>query len=690
MIRLPRTFAGLALLLGAHAPALPAAPAAAPAFQPRDAFSLAWAQDVAISPDGRTLAYVRYTQDIMLDRATTQVWLVELASGRQWPLGAAGSRSPHWSPDGTRLAYLAGQGEQPAQLQVRDIAGGATRELTSGAETPGDLSWSPQGDRIAFSRFVPDPEPARPALTPVARPDGARWAAPVRIVERADYRADGEGLRRAGRQRLFVVDAGGGQARQLSSGDFDDRGPLAWSPDGRRLAFASNHAADRDRDLYETEIFSLDLQSGALVQLTHRRGPDSAPAFSPDGRLIAFVGYDDRIQGHQNRQLSVMDADGGHMRVLSADLDRDVDLPAWSADGRALYFSYVDQGSARIARTTLDGHRRVLASGPKSGELDRPNGDGSGYSLARDGTLAFAGNPGPLPPEVMVVGRDGRARVLTALNHVLFAGRTLAALRPLPVASSADGRPIGAWMLTPPGYVPGRRYPTILEIHGGPYSAYGPAWSTAYQLYAQAGYVVVYGNPRGSTSYGEAFANLIHYDFPSRDYDDLMSIVDAAIAAGVADPDNLFVTGGSGGGLLTAWIVGSTDRFRAAVSQKPVINWSSELLTTDLYAFMSKYWFRAMPWDDPDTYWRQSPLSRVGRIATPTAVIVGEDDARTPPAEGEQLYNALTLRGVPTLMVRVPDASHGSLADRPSQFIAQIAATLDWFGRYRQPPPATR
>jgi dipeptidyl aminopeptidase/acylaminoacyl peptidase len=288
---------------------------------------------------------------------------------------------------------------------------------------------------------------------------------------------------------------------------------------------------------------------------------------------------------------------------------------------------------------------------------------------------------------VGVVKAGGTAKRLTALNADLFAGKTLANVEHMSVASSYDKRPIDAWVMTPPGFDPSRKYPMILEIHGGPFSAYGPNFASELQLYASAGYVVVYANPRGSTSYGDEFANLINDNYPSQDYDDLMSVVDAAIAKGSVDPQHLDVTGGSGGGLLTAWIVGKTHRFRAAVSQKPVIDWTSEVLTTDGYPDMTRYWFGKTPWEDPMGYWKRSPLSLVGNVTTPTALMVGEEDHRTPPSEAEQEFDALQLRGVPTALIRGPGASHEALAERPSQEAAEAAAILAWFGRYRTDRP---
>ena len=331
---------------------------------------------------------------------------------------------------------------------------------------------------------------------------------------------------------------------------------------------------------------------------------------------------------------------------------------------------------------TLDGRVEPVVSGLGGGSLDRPY-TGSEFTVAADGTLAFTSGAPDSPPDVSILGA-GRTRRLTQLNAGLFADKTLGAVAPLAVTSSFDRRPVDAWLVTPPNLDRTRKYPLVLEIHGGPYASYGPLFSTDDQLYAAAGYVVLYANPRGSTSYGEEFANFIHHDYPSHDYDDLMSAVDAAIALGFVDPDELFVTGGSGGGVLTAWIVGKTRRFRAAATQKPVINWTSLVLTTDEYLYMPKYWFAKPPWEDPDDYWKHSPLSLVGSVTTPTLVVVGEHDYRTPVSDSEQYYQALQLRGVPTALVKVPGASHGGLTARPSQSAAKASAILAWFERYRK------
>ena len=599
--------------------------------------------------------------------------------------GPGTASQPHWSPTGDRLAYVATpEGGQP-QLYVRWMANGETARITGLPEAPSAIAWSPDGRQIAYSMFVPDDAPRLGAPQP--RPEGARWADDLQVIDTVVYRFDGGGYLQAGYDQIFVVAADGGAPRQLSYGPYGDSGPLSWTPDGRTILFSANRHENWQRDPANTEVYALDVATSRITPLTSRNGPDGEPAASPDGRLIAYTGYDDHERSYENNLLYVMNADGSGARALTASLDRSVSNPVWAADGRSIYVQYDDRGRTRVARVGLDGTVRNIAEGLTGTEFDRPYTGGS-FSVARDGTLAISAGDGNRPPDVAVV-RGGNVRRLTSLNSELLSARRLGEVRHIDVASSVDQRPIDAWLTLPPDYVAGRRYPLILEIHGGPFSAYGPSFSTDDQLYAAAGYVVLSTNPRGSTSYGAEFANLIHHAYPGQDYDDLMSAVDAAIAQGFADPDHLYVTGGSGGGVLTAWIVGKTNRFRAAASQKPVIDWASFVLTSDFTPFFSRYWFGHYPWEDPQGYWARSPLSLAGNIQTPTLVVVGTEDHRTPPSEAEQLYTALQLRGVPTTLVRVPGASHGGLAARPSQSGAKANAILEWFHRYHEGAPRT-
>jgi acylaminoacyl-peptidase len=374
-----------------------------------------------------------------------------------------------------------------------------------------------------------------------------------------------------------------------------------------------------------------------------------------------------------------MKRDSGEIRELAADLDRDVQQPTWSRDSRRIYFAYDDQGTTRVAETDLSGRVTKLVDDLGGEAWSRPYGGGS-FTVARDGTIAYSANDAYGPAEVGLLD-DGKARRLTSLNEELLGQRELGRVEEIRSTTAADGRAVQSWLIRPPGYDPAKKYPLILEIHGGPFANYGPRFGAELQLYAAAGYNVLFSNPRGSTGYGEEFGNLIHHAYPGRDFDDLMGAVDAAIASGGVDPERLFVTGGSGGGVLTAWIVGTTERFKAAAVQKPVINWASFVLTADLPNFFYKYWFASPPWEDYEAYWLRSPLSRVGNVKTPTMVVTGEQDFRTPIPESEQFYQALKIRGVDTMLVRVPGASH-SLDARPSQLAARVAYILAWFRKY--------
>lgn len=680
----------IAALLAAVSLAGPAgaAPATGPTrtFTGADLFGLEWASDPQISPDGRTIAYVRRSNDVMTDRARSTIWLVDVASGQQRPLlaGSGSYSSPRWSPDGTRLAYVASDGASP-QLYVRWMASGESARVTGLPDSPGALAWSPDGRRIAYSMFVPD-DGATLGKAP-AKPDGAKWADPLQVITAVTYRADGAGYLKPGYDQIFWVTADGGAPTQLTFGATNAGGLVSWTPDSRSVLFSANLSKNWEREPANSEIYRLGIDGGAPVALTNRVGPDGSPVVSPDGRHIAYVGFDDRRVGYQNMQLSVMNLDGSDKRVLTSALDRSVASPIWSADSRAVFVQVEDRGTNKVERVGLDGSVREIATGLTGSELDRPYAGGD-FSVARNGAVAVTVGDPLHPSDVGLVSGSG-VRHLTRLNENL-AAKAMAQVQKLPVTSNVDQRPIDAWMVTPPGFDPARKYPLILEIHGGPFSAYGPSFSTDDQLYAAAGYIVLYSNPRGSTSYGEAFANLIDKAYPGHDYDDLMSAVDAAIATGHVDPNNLFVTGGSGGGVLTAWIVGKTDRFRAAATQKPVIDWASFALTSDGAAYYSPYWFAKKPWEDPMGYWQRSPLSLVGNVKTPTLVVVGSEDYRTPDSEAEQYYTALQLRGVPTAFVKVPGASHGGIAARPSQAAAKTSAILAWFDRYRtdRAPPA--
>ncbi|ODS94286.1 MAG: acyl-peptide hydrolase [Erythrobacter sp. SCN 62-14] len=656
-------------------------------FTAQDLFALSAASDPQISRDGRTIAYVRRSHDIMTDRARSSIWLIDTRSGTETPLaGGADSEAfaPRWSPDGTRIAYISTAGGR-AQLWVTWLASGAAAQLTGLPASPSSITWSPDGQSIAYTMLVPGDKPKLGAAE-LTKPEGAQWAEPLEIYDLLAYRTDSAGYLKPGFEKIFLISATGGAPRQLTFGDYHDRGPLSFSADGRRLYFSANRRSDWQTDPLESEIHAVDITSGAVATLTERQGPDAAPLVSPDGRLIAYLGYDDRGRAYENAQVYVMNPDGSGRRSLTANWDFSASQLQWDASSRALYAQYDVRGETRVARIGLDGSVRDVARGLTGGGLDRPYTGGS-FSVADNGAIAFTGGEPTFPAEVELTNGTATRR-LTNLNAALRDTKTMGEVRKITAPSSHDGLMIDGWLTLPPDYKEGTRVPLILEIHGGPFAAYGPHFASDNQLYASAGYAVLSANPRGSTSYGAAFANQIDKAYPSQDYDDLISIVDAAIAQGIADPDALFVTGGSGGGVLTSWIVGKTDRFKAAATQKPVINWTTQVLTADNPAFFGRYWLGAQPWEAPELYWRQSPLSLVGNVTTPTLVVVGSNDFRTPVSEAEQYYTALRLRGVPTKFIKVPSASHGGIAARPSQSAAKAAAILAWFDQYRPSPAA--
>jgi len=375
-----------------------------------------------------------------------------------------------------------------------------------------------------------------------------------------------------------------------------------------------------------------------------------------------------------------MRRDGSDSRVLTAGLDRSVSSPVWASDASGLYFQYDDKGNTRVGFVGLDGAVEELAR-DLGAVYARPYGGGS-FSVADDGAFALNQTTPDNPGDVAVGRRGGEVRQITALNEDLLAHRTPGEVEEIWWESSFDAAPIQGWFVSPPGCDPTRKNPFILEIHGGPVATYEDRFSSEMQLMAAAGYVVLYANHRGSTSYGEEFGDLLYRNYPGQDYDDLISGVDAVLARGYVDEDNLFVTGGSAGGIMTAWIVGKTDRFRAAVSQKPVINWISKTLTADNWYGYYESRYEGLPWEDPEPYWKFSPLSLAGNVTTPTMIITGTGDLRTPLSESYQLFHVLKFRGVDTAVIRLPGAPH-FMGRRPSQLIAKVANIVAWFDRYR-------
>ncbi|WP_432200837.1 prolyl oligopeptidase family serine peptidase [Erythrobacter sp. W53] len=648
-------------------------------FSAEDVFELEWADDPQISPDGKQAVYLRRSNDIMIDRTVSHVWLVDMDGAGHEPLLAdSGSyRSPRWSPDGTRIAYMQSASGRTG-VYVHYLSSGRTALLGTFEESPSNLTWSPNGEMLAFSmavaaegeRLVSAPKP----------PEGAKWAKKPRVIDRARYRTNGAGFVDLAYDHVFVMPAEGGTARQLTAGDFNHGGSLSFTPDGKQILFSANRQEGWELQSREADVFSVGVETGELRQLTTAPGVEASPKVSPDGRLIAYLGTSNAREPFLPTNVFAMDRSGRNVRNLTDGLDRRTGNLQWLSS-REIAYTFQNRGENNIGVVTTSGNRRVAVEGIGGTTIGRPYVSGT-YDAGEGGELVYT-KGGATRPADLFSYKSGRTRQLTSLNEDLLAHRDLGELRSFTYSSSLDGLEIDGWIITPPGYQEGETYPLIIEIHGGPHLAYGPHFSAELQRMAAAGYVVIYDNHRGSIGYGSEFANLLKYKYSSPDdFADHMSAVDWAIANGFADGENLFIAGGSAGGIAAAYAVGLTNRFNAAVAAKPVINWVSKVLTADSYIGQIANQFPGPPWEHLEHYWERSPLSLVGNVETPTMLITGENDYRTPISETEQFYQALQLREVPSVMVRIPDTNHG-IASRPSLLNAKTDYTLAWFEKYR-------
>lgn len=645
-----------------------------------DIFNMEFVSDPQISPDGSKIIYVRNFKDIMTDKNLSNLWIVNFDGSQNRPLttGNQNDLSPRWSHDGNKIVFKSNMQDDKMKLFMMWMDTKEYVALTNTTASPGGVSWSHDDNHLAFTMFVPKKTESIIKLPP--KPEGAKWNKPPVYIDEMNYRGDGKGYYKSGNQQLFILSTDGGTPQQLTFSEYDHGTPI-WSKDNRKLYFSANLHENHEFEPRNSEIQELTLVNNSIKALTNRLGPDNGPALSPDGKFIAYTGFDDKYQGYQLTQLYIMNADGTNSKMVSGNFDRNIQSIKWSHDGKGLYFQYNDKGDTKIGYITTAGKASQISENLGGLSLGRPYNAAS-YSVSNNNKFAYTLG-GTEHPADLGTSYKGNNQRITKLNDDLFSYRNVAEVEELWWESSFDQRKIQGWLVKPPNYDPSKKYPLILEIHGGPFTSYGSVFSAEIQLYAAQGYLVLYTNPRGSTSYGEEFGNLIHHDYPNHDYDDLMSGVDEVIKKGIVDEDNMFVTGGSGGGVLTAWIVGKTDRFAAAVVAKPVINWYSFVLYADGVGFFYKYWFPNKPWEDPTSYLKRSPLSYVGNISTPTMLLTGEEDYRTPIAESEQFYAALKLEKVETAMVRIPGASHG-IANKPSNLIAKIASVLAWFEKYKK------
>ncbi|WP_202941113.1 alpha/beta hydrolase family protein [Alteromonas macleodii] len=645
-------------------------------FKSEDIFNLEYVSEVQVLPNGKYVAYVRRSNDIMSDSSRANVWLASVDGKSHRPLLSSKKSyySIRWSPDGSRLAYLSNEEGKP-QLYVRWMDTGQTALVTNVTSNPSNITWSPDGKHIAFTMSVDAKEKPLDIKMP-KKPDGAKWSPSFQYITKARYQADGRGILEPAYTHIFIVPADGGTARQLTSGNYHHNGRLSFSPDSDKIYFSANRSDNWEYEPVEGDIFSVDMM-GHIAQLTNDKGLESSPVVSPDGKHIAYARRDDEKVMYKNSYLYVMKSDGTDAQNLTKDIDNSVSNFHWK-DNKHVYFQQSVRGLAQVDVVSLSGSVKAVAKGLGGTTLGRPYVFGTYHAV--DDVVAYTKGRTDRPADLYVTTRNERQ--LTSLNEDVLGHKQLGEVKEIVYPSSIDGEEIQGWYILPPNYDSSKTYPLILEIHGGPNLAYGPVFTAELQRMAAEGYVVFYDNHRGSTGYGERFALLLQGKYSSEyDFSDHMSGVDALIEKGIADPERLFITGGSAGGIASAYAIGLTNRFKAAVVAKPVINWLSKVLTADSGLYQIPFQFPGKPWDNVEHYWKRSPLSLVGNVTTPTMLITGVEDKRTPMSETEQFYQALKIQKVDSVLVKVPGSPHG-IASKPSRMIGKVENILAWFKKY--------
>jgi len=636
-----------------------------------------------LSPDGSQIIYSRRVVNKLEDKFESALWIMNADGSKNRFLATGGN--PIWSPDGTRIAYLAEGKPSGTQIFVRYMdAEGATSQITTVSDAPADIRWSPDGKWIGFSGVVPKTENWRIDL-PEA-PKGAKWTPTPRIVQSLHFRQDRRGYVDPGYRHLFIVPADGGTPRQITHGDWnlgarfdglDGAVGWDWMPDGKTIIADGLADSTSDRNYRNANLYAIDVNAGTMRRLTPTDGLWSSPVVSPDGKRIAYSGYTQVKDSYHTAELYVMNADGSGAKKMSGDLDRDVGDVTWAADGSGLYFTIADSGTSNVYFAPNAGAARPVTTGTHAI---------SGFSMSKNGKMVALRSSYQTPADVVRIGltRPGGAAELTQLTRVnddVLARVKLGTVERVRYTSTGNTT-VDGWVVKPPGFDASKKYPLIMEIHGGPHGAYGVGFNYQFQNFAANNYVVLYTNPRGSTGYGSAFGNAIMHAYPSVDYEDLMAGVNAVVAKGYVDTTRMYVGGCSGGGVLSSWVIGHTNRFAAAAVRCPVIDWLSFAGQTDV-PFFTYNFFDAPFWEKPEQWLKQSPLMYVGNVTTPTVVMTGVLDMRTPMPQSEEFYEALKMRGVPAALIRFEGEFHGT-GSKPSNFMRTQLYMMSWYNRWRR------
>ena len=649
---------------------------------PEDLTRVLFVTDPQLSPDGRRIAFVVTSLSDERDEYLSNIWVVDAAGGapRRFTAGPRRDTEPRWSPDGTRLAFLSERAlKDKLQLYVMPADGGEPTKLTALENGVGGVAWSPDGSRLAFV------SPVGGQREPESEEE-KRKSRPARVITSVKYRFNGEGFVYDRRPHVFVASTDGSAPLQLTDGDFIDADPV-WSPEGESIVFASARHAERDDD-DASDLWRVLAKGGAPQRLTETSGPVMLPAFSPDGRSIAYFTRPGRNAYGRNVELFVVPAGGGAAACLTSALDRSCGplhvRPLWLPDGRSVVVAAEDRGDVglwRVAISSSEPPARIVG-----GERAL-----NGFSASADGRmLAFAASSPVAPAEVFACRADGSdERRLTELNRAWT--ETVALSTPERFRFTRASFELDVWVMRPAGFVAGRRYPTLLNVHGGPHAQYGHNFFDEFQVYAGAGYAVVYTNPRGSQGYGEAFAQAVVGDWGGGDYADVMAALDEALVRHpFIDPERLGVLGGSYGGFLTSWTVGHTTRFKAACSERAVNCQYTMFGTSDIGSSFNVVELGGpLPWEDMARYIERSPLTYAKDIVTPLLIIHSEDDLRCPIEQGEQLFVALKKLRREVRFVRFPGENHEmSRSGRPRHRLERFRHILDWFAAHLGKTPA--
>ena len=652
------------------------------AFDYMDVFDLEYASNPKISPNGKSIVYERHSYDIMIDKKVNELWIVDEKGENHRKLSSlqANESKASWSYDGKRIAFVAST-EEGNEIFIYWLDKGSLNQLTQLESSPSSITWSPDDSTLAFSMFEATKAPN--IIKALKKPTGANWAESPRLTTRLKHEADGKGYLKDGFHHIYTINSNGGPVRKMTSGDYNHRGQISWTKDNKEIVFSANRDIFWEYQFVNSNIYKVNVNSKEITQISANNGPEKKPVVSPDGRKIAYLSFDDKVRTYQVMNVLVMNVDGSQKENWTSTFDRSITDIKWRKNSKGLFITYDDKGNTKIARLSNAGFIQNITSNVGGTTIGRPYPSGA-FDVSEKEQIVYTKSTPYHPGELVIIDKSFKKQnQISHLSKWLDKDINLGKVEEVLYKSTVDGREIQGWIIKPPFYEEGKKYPLMVENHGGPILNYGDRFTAELQLYASKGYVVFYPNPRGSTSYGEAFGDLLYNNYPGDDYQDVMDGVDYLLDKGFTSEEQLFVVGGSAGGIMTAWMIGKNNRFEAAVVHKPVMNWISKTLVADNYYGYANYRYPGQPWENFETYWKFSPVSLLGNIETPTMVMVGMNDLRTPPSEAKQLYHGLKLRKIETMLVEIPGASHG-IASRPSNLITKVAHTIAWCDKFKK------